>query len=197
MASSNKQQIPARHGTATFVPAGSTIKILDTAGGQVVDTWAFALPSPPTKTSKDQSQSQSQSQAESKHDAKSSESADRDSKGGKDGGKKTSVDKQQAQKTPNKSNEKGDLPTQEEAEDVTNTAGKTPAKQANTWSSYLPSMSLRKPASKQQVADEKETAKNNSKTWSEYLGAGDSLTPYTQKAKSAVSGFASSVNTSL
>ncbi|CAD0025471.1 unnamed protein product [Aureobasidium pullulans] len=43
------QNIPARHGTATFVPKGSTIKIVNTSGTQVIDTWAFALPTPPKK----------------------------------------------------------------------------------------------------------------------------------------------------
>lgn len=42
-----KQTIPARHGTATFVPKGHTIKIINTYGRQVVDTWAFALGQPP------------------------------------------------------------------------------------------------------------------------------------------------------
>ena len=43
------QTIPARHGTATFVPAGSTIKIINTSGNQAVATWAFALPNPPSQ----------------------------------------------------------------------------------------------------------------------------------------------------
>ncbi|KAH0173674.1 hypothetical protein KCU67_g1161, partial [Aureobasidium melanogenum] len=47
--SDDLQTIPARHGTATFVPKGSTIKIVNTSGTQVIDTWAFALPTPPKK----------------------------------------------------------------------------------------------------------------------------------------------------
>ena len=42
-----KQTVPARHGTATFVPKGHTIKIINTYGRQVVDTWVFALGAPP------------------------------------------------------------------------------------------------------------------------------------------------------
>jgi len=42
-----KQTIPARHGIATFVPKGHTVKIINTYGRQVVDTWAFALGAPP------------------------------------------------------------------------------------------------------------------------------------------------------
>lgn len=41
------QTIPARHGVATFVPRGRTIKIINTYGQQVVSTWAFGLAAPP------------------------------------------------------------------------------------------------------------------------------------------------------
>ncbi|KAF2489082.1 hypothetical protein BU16DRAFT_567267 [Lophium mytilinum] len=37
--------IPARRGAATILRAGQTIKVINTSGHQVVDTWAFALPS--------------------------------------------------------------------------------------------------------------------------------------------------------
>jgi len=56
------QVIPARHGTATFVPSGSTIKIVNTSGTQVVDTWAFALPTPPQKREKDDTKTKQQQQ---------------------------------------------------------------------------------------------------------------------------------------
>ena len=39
------QTIPARRGAATIVRAGHKIKIINTHGNQVVDTWAFSLPS--------------------------------------------------------------------------------------------------------------------------------------------------------
>jgi uncharacterized protein YcgI (DUF1989 family) len=41
----SKQTVPARRGAATLVPKGKSIKIINTHGNQVVDTWAFALPS--------------------------------------------------------------------------------------------------------------------------------------------------------
>jgi len=41
--SSNLTPIPARHGIATALYAGQTIKIINTYGTQVVDTWAFTL----------------------------------------------------------------------------------------------------------------------------------------------------------
>jgi uncharacterized protein YcgI (DUF1989 family) len=39
------QTVPARRGAATIVRKGQLIKIINTHGNQVVDTWAFALPS--------------------------------------------------------------------------------------------------------------------------------------------------------
>lgn len=48
--SGERQLIPARHGTATFVPRGHTIKIINTYGKQVIDTWAFALHQPPSNS---------------------------------------------------------------------------------------------------------------------------------------------------
>lgn len=39
------QTVPARRGAATIVKQGQKIKIINTHGNQVVDTWALALPS--------------------------------------------------------------------------------------------------------------------------------------------------------
>ncbi|KAF1948629.1 hypothetical protein CC80DRAFT_498119 [Byssothecium circinans] len=44
------QTVPARRGTATLVRAGQSIKIINTFGTQVVDTWAFAVPSSSVST---------------------------------------------------------------------------------------------------------------------------------------------------
>ncbi|KAF2113286.1 hypothetical protein BDV96DRAFT_496446 [Lophiotrema nucula] len=43
--SSDLQTVPARRGAATLLKQGQAIKIINTHGNQVVDTWAFALPS--------------------------------------------------------------------------------------------------------------------------------------------------------
>ncbi|KAF2261573.1 hypothetical protein CC78DRAFT_535583 [Lojkania enalia] len=40
----NLQTVPARRGAATVVRTGQSIKIINTHGNQVVDTWAFAVP---------------------------------------------------------------------------------------------------------------------------------------------------------
>lgn len=42
---STVQTVPARRGAATVVRTSQKIKIINTHGNQVVDTWAFALPS--------------------------------------------------------------------------------------------------------------------------------------------------------
>src|ERR1051326_5714252 len=41
--SDSLQRVPARRGAATLVRAGQTIKIINTHGKQVVDTWAFVI----------------------------------------------------------------------------------------------------------------------------------------------------------
>jgi uncharacterized protein YcgI (DUF1989 family) len=38
-----QQTIPAHHGTGTTVPAGRTIKIVNTYGTQIIDTFAFTI----------------------------------------------------------------------------------------------------------------------------------------------------------
>jgi len=48
------QTIPARHGVATFLPRGRTIKIINTYGKQVVSTWAFGLHAPPVEGEDDE-----------------------------------------------------------------------------------------------------------------------------------------------
>jgi hypothetical protein len=57
------QSIPARHGVATFVPKGQVIKIINTYGKQVVDTWIFALPKPPDKKEMEEEEKESAEQA--------------------------------------------------------------------------------------------------------------------------------------
>lgn len=47
---SDVQTVPARRGAATFVAAHQKIKIINTHGNQVVDTWALALPSSSVST---------------------------------------------------------------------------------------------------------------------------------------------------
>jgi len=167
-ATANMQTIPARKGVATFVPAGSTIKIVNTSGDQVIDTWAFALPNPPDqhpKTGEPRQVTEPEPEPEAEKPVPKKDN--RKSKGGMD------------------------LPSQEDAEKATAEgvpeSSEEPAKKSG-WSSYLPSMGL----SGKTDSQKKETKKQNSRTWGEYLGAGQSYANYIP-SRDDVSQFAKSV----
>ena len=205
------QTIPARHGTATFVPKGSTIKIVNSSGTQVVDTWAFALPDPP-KSLKPGSE---------EHKAEQAATQEAEAEAKKDEPKKEEPKKEESAKqekkpaeAPNtkkgrKSKDLG-LPSQEDAEAATakgvaegekEVQQSTPQKAG--WSSYLPS--LRGTGKKQQAqpeppaaeekaepeVSEKAQQKANSRTWGSYLSTGQGFTSYLP-SKGAISAFASS-----
>ena len=159
------QTIPARHGTATFVPKGSTIKIVNTSGTQVIDTWAFALPTPPKKKGpqEDAQDEQDKSYQEQDEKEKLNLAEEEDKKQREEEKKKQEEEekkkKEQEEKdkaSKKKGNRKSrgglDLPSQEEAEAATSQqqqAAEAEAKQQSTptkssWSSYLPSLRGRK-----------------------------------------------------
>ena len=168
----DQQLIPARHGVATFVPAGQTIKIINTSGTQVIDTWAFALPNPEPK----------KSEAEQKQEAKE---------------EPAQAGAQKA--TPAKKKKGGnDLPSQEDAEKATQEGLKEgeeqagqDAQQKSTWSSYVPSIGWS--SAKKDPAKEAET-KKNSRTWASYFPSGQGFGNYVPKsATDTVSAFSSAV----
>lgn len=80
------QTIPARHGVATFVPRGRTIKIINTYGQQVVSTWAFGLGAPPEEGEDEEEEEEMEAQVDdlkkelSKEDANEEEGKDKPSK---------------------------------------------------------------------------------------------------------------------
>jgi hypothetical protein len=163
------QVIPARHGTATFVPAGQVIKIINTSGTQVVDTWAFALPKP------DGPKKGSQQEKTAQDDAKKAKATQTKKKGA------------------------ADLPSQEDAEKATGeglkegedaNAGDS-AQQKRTWGSYVPSIGWS--SSKKDGKEETEQQKD-SKTWSSYFPSGQGFSNYIpSSAKDTVSTFAAAV----
>ena len=161
------QVIPARHGTATFVPAGSVIKIINTSGTQVVDTWAFALPKPDGP------------------------------KKGSDQEKSAQDDAKKAKATPTKKKGAADLPSQEDAEKATGEGLKggedaaDATQEKRTWVSYVPSMGWS--SSKKDPKDETEQQKD-SKTWASYFPTGQGFSNYIPSAaKDTVSTFAAAV----
>lgn len=194
------QTIPARHGVATFVPAGQMIKIVNTSGSQVVDTWAFALPHPDVKNGDDQKQGQQE--PPKKEDLP------------QQGQKEEKKEDEKPAPTPNKKNRRKsgmDLPTQEEAEKATkegleNGDGQEQQQQPkkSSWSSYVPSVpsigwsSSSKNGAKQsdqQGEQQGETEKQkNSRTWGSYMPSGKGYSNYIPKSASdTVASFASTV----
>lgn len=181
------QTIPARHGVATFVPAGQTIKIVNTSGSQVIDTWAFALPHPDVKNG--DGQEEAQQEAPKKEDLPEA----------------TKEQEKPAKPTPKKSKKNSmDLPTQEEAEKATKEGiekgdgGQEQGQKKNTWSSYVPSIGWGgKNGAKQgeQQGEKGETEKQkNSRTWASYMPSGKAYSNYIPKtASDTVSSFASTV----
>ncbi|KAF2021852.1 hypothetical protein BU24DRAFT_30651 [Aaosphaeria arxii CBS 175.79] len=211
------QTIPARHGVATFVPRGRTIKIINTYGKQVVSTWAFGLNAPPeddedkgeeieddieekTKELKEEWGNEDQSQnLSSKEKGKAKEEDDGEASSAAEPEQKhTSSDDnddppEQAPDTPE--NEKTTETTQEK---------KT---EKRTWSSYLPSIPYRNKGGAaatekgSQVDKEAEKAQNEatSKKWSSYLPTGQSFSSYVPNvqlpdSKGVVSAFQASHN---
>ena len=165
-----QQVIPARHGTATFVPAGSILKVVNTSGTQVVDTWAFALPKP------DGYKKGSQEEKAAQDEAKKSKAAPAKKKG------------------------TADLPNQEDAENATNQGIKEgeeanaadASQQKRTWGSYVPSIGWSSNANKKD-SNQSEQQKD-SKTWSSYFPSGKGFSTYIpSSAKDTVSTFAASV----
>lgn len=173
-----QQVIPARHGTATFVPAGQVIKIINSSGSQVIDTWAFALPKPEPKETPKSSNDVQQDQDAPKQDQTQS--------------------KQDNSQTTQSKTKKQDvsLPTQEEAEQATKQAMKqgedaqaqsTPqSTQQKTWSSYVPSMPKKvwpsfKKGTGQDTQQESEQ-KKDSKTWASYFPSGQGFSNYIPKS---------------
>lgn len=179
-----QQLIPARHGTATFVPAGQIIKIINTSGSQVIDTWAFALPKPEAKKGSQEQKTGQDDQETKRDESKQNTSKSAPAKNKKDG---------------------NNLPTQEEAEQVTEQGmqqgeevskdAKGAAQQKNTWGSYVPSVHIptfRKAGTK--GATQETEQQKDSKTWASYFPSGKGFGNYVPKAATdTASNFASYV----
>lgn len=190
------QVIPARHGVATFVPAGQSIKIINTSGTQVIDTWAFALPKPDEKGIPEKSEQGEKSEAQQqgqKQDQK----------------QQPQQDEKPAQQTSTpKRGKKNEFPSQEDAEKATqegmqkadnaNQQAQNQTPQKSSWSSYVPSLGLSSskrnagPASQKQETEQQK----NSRTWGSYFPSGKAFSSYIPKSASdTVTAFAQDVST--
>lgn len=219
------QTIPARHGTATFVPKGSTIKIVNTSGTQVIDTWAFALPTAP-KGLLDKGSEEKESEDKKEDEGRKEESKKTDESKKDDAAPAAPpATPQPAAKSKGKKGKNDlDLPSQEDAEAATAQGSQQPAEDGGAskgadgstpkkgWTAYLPS--LRGSGGQKAVADggaadekkkkdaaaddkeQKQQQKESSRTWGSYLPSGQGYTSYLP-SKGAISAFAGSVSTSM
>ncbi|XPS71447.1 hypothetical protein M3J07_003630 [Ascochyta lentis] len=163
------QTIPARHGVATFVPRGRTIKVINTYGKQVVSMWAFTLGAPPEEGNEDgpgaeeieeeAKKLQEAADAESKgkgeemqpvveekqkSKAKDSEDPKEEKKEQPDVGK----DEESKEEHEDPPEQAPDTPDNEKSNEDTNNTEKTDEKtpkqpSKRTWASYLPSIPYR------------------------------------------------------
>lgn len=181
-----KQTIQARHGVATYVPQGYTIKIINTYGKQVVDTWAFALHAPPEdsdidkgeKENNDASKERQTDEPENKPEQTSGEGEE----GVTAGSARTAVDdvkevkEEPAEAIGDSAKEATEEPkeTTEEAPDAPQNPGDQaaggPATKKSRWSAYIPSLQRTKSqAKKKEKAAESADEKTAAKSWSSYL----------------------------
>ncbi|KAH7079183.1 hypothetical protein BKA63DRAFT_563829 [Paraphoma chrysanthemicola] len=212
------QTIPARHGVATFVPRGRTIKVINTYGKQVVSMWAFSLGPPPEE--EDAEEEGEVDEEKVKEEAEGLKNAV-EGKGGEEEAEKATEKPEEAEEaegsgqkeTESTSKEADDskqddddppeqAPDTPENEKTSESSSKQPAKR--TWGSYLPSIPYRnkgtpkKPEDQKASAEEEKTQNDaNTKKWSSYLPTGKGFSSYVPNvqipdSKTAVSAFKSS-----
>jgi hypothetical protein len=207
------QTIPARHGVATFVPRGRTIKIINTYGKQVVSMWAFTLGAPPDQADDEASVEDIENEAqhvkraaeeESKEENTPSDSAKQDESAHKSADETTDKDTESASNQDESADDPPEqAPDTPDSEKPTEAPTKQPSKR--TWASYLPSIPYRnkssasKSGAEQKPDAETEKAQNeaNTKKWSSYLPTGKGISNYVPNVqvpdtKDVVSAFKSS-----
>lgn len=173
------QQIPARHGTATFVPKGHVIKIINTYGRQVVDTWAFALPKPPSQEELDE---------ENEREHEGHEAAEQVAKGEEP--KAEGARKRKAGAEAGKQPRGGKKKASDRDENTDGRVGKADGNDGDAdgveaddnseprgWSSYIPSMSRvksrgpKEPVPKEEQTQVPKDGEKSSLTWAQHLSA--------------------------
>jgi hypothetical protein len=197
------QTIPARHGVATFVPRGRTIKIINTYGKQVISTWAFSLAAPPDE---DEAEDEEEDIEEKTKELTEEVSQENEKDGDGDVGTEESQEntakvedevekpKEDAGKAASSKGQEGnenekeaeDPPEQapEEAQKTTETTDNKKQPEKRTWASYLPSIPYRskgnagKTDAKSESKTEKAKNEEASKKWSSYFPTGQSFSSY-------------------
>ncbi|TID17129.1 hypothetical protein E2P81_ATG09684 [Venturia nashicola] len=191
-----KQTIQARHGVATFVPKGHMIKIINTYGKQVVDTWAFALGNAPEDGDIYKNEEEVQGNAQEENGKETGKGVVKEEKKEQVEGKMNQVETgsssvaekaedvaEEAQKEGQKASEKTKDAVEEAGEKATEGATKVsekvdeklPANAKKGWSSYLPSVrrtNSKAPSTnspKATSSKEAEVEEPTAKSWSSYL----------------------------
>lgn len=187
------QTIPARHGVATFVPRGRTIKVINTYGKQVVSMWAFSLGPPPEEGEEveDEEVDEEKVREEAEGLRKAVEGGDETEKGeeieeeqksggsaketesiekNEGSGKETESTEKEAEKS--KQDDDDDPPEQapetpenEKSTESTASSSKQPTKR--TWGSYLPSIPYRNKGAPKKAEDETKTGAQDEKAQDE------------------------------
>ncbi|KAF2476225.1 uncharacterized protein BDR25DRAFT_209937 [Lindgomyces ingoldianus] len=190
------QTVPARHGVATFVPRGRTIKIINTYGKQVVSTWAFSLHAPPEEGGGEEGMEDMEEKTKELEKEVEKGEGKRDAEEVAEKPKGQAIEKLkdevEAKSTqPEESKEEVEVPP-EQAPDTPENEKSTEATEDNkpekrTWSSYLPSIPYRSKTSSHnsnaqpdQEAEKAEKARNeaNTRKWSSYLPTGKGFSSY-------------------
>jgi hypothetical protein len=181
-----KQTIQARHGVATFVPKGHVIKIINTYGKQVVDTWAFALNAPPEDgdihregqeevkekvPEKKGAEKKPKTKTEAKTEAGPSGVAEKAKDVAKEGEKEG---QKVTEKTADAVSEAGENIAESATKVSEKVSEKVPEGAKKGWSSYLPSVrrGTKAPDTKAAKGDSSKEAEGGeamAKSWSSYL----------------------------
>ncbi|RMY44197.1 hypothetical protein D0865_10714 [Hortaea werneckii] len=197
------QVIPARHGMATFVPAGQTIKIINTSGTQVIDTWAFALPKPDEKGAPEQIKEEKRDEQKQDQSTQSrSENAPTPQKAVSRKGKRGSAlpSQEDAEKATQEGMQKAESASNQAQNQSQNQAqGQAQTPQKSSWSSYVPSLGLTSSGKKSaggEASQKNETEQQkNSRTWASYIPSGKGFSSYIPKSASdTVTAFAQDRN---
>lgn len=178
--SDSLQTIPARHGTATFVPSGHTIKIINTFGTQVVDTWAFALPSPPQQNLYKLT-GEVEADGKAKPAQRQEPSKEQEPVKEQESSKETEISKEQENQKGQSSEEATTNPEPADAK-----AAEEPKPQG--WSSYIPTLGL---SSGKKTVEPAPSDEKASQGWSSYFPSGQGYTSYLP-SKGMLSAFATS-----
>ncbi|KAF2136978.1 uncharacterized protein K452DRAFT_279284 [Aplosporella prunicola CBS 121167] len=200
-----RQTIPARHGIATFVPKGHSIKIINTYGTQVVDTWAFALhetphgdPEADEKAAQAEFDKAQQSILDQKDEKQGNEEQVQKAKGTEKGTDDSRAGAEKAEEQiPKESHTMTteEIDKAEKSDDDADNKSIKSTKSSRTWGSYIPSIRNRTKDEPPQEGDsgasppqENEKGKRG---WLSYLPSGTSYTSYLP-SQGTISAFAAS-----